>query len=81
MAALLRMLCHRMPTSTVPMLRTEIHPFSRPLFLRILRFLMDASLDPQRAKIPTIRWFTSCAGYLKIADGKQFTLLYTSEVI
>ena len=47
-------------------------PFSRPLFLKIPRFFKGASMDPQRAKIPTSN--------LQSASGKQDTLLYTSEV-
>ena len=71
-AALLRTLRHRTPTSTVPMLNTLT--FASFVFEN----LKDALLDPQESKSPQSFVFTRCAGYLKIADGKQYTLLYTS---
>ena len=81
MAALLRMLRHRMPTSTVPMLRTlgNSHPFfTRDFtrdFSRMHRWILNETKYPQPFA------FTRCVGYLQIASGKQYTLLYTSEVL
>ena len=56
-AALLRTLRHRMPTSTVPTLKTlgNSRPFLRPLFLRNLRFFqgcIDGSSTSQNTHKP-----------------------------
>ena len=51
--------------------------FPRPSFFRFLRYFKEA----QRANIPTILCVHKLRGDLKMADGKQYTLLYISEVI
>ena len=81
-AAHLRALRHWTPTSTVPMLRTRGN--SRPFrvlyfwefrdFSRMHRWILN------KPKYPQSFAFTDYAGYLQNASGKQYTLLYTSEV-
>ena len=54
--------------STVPMLR--ILGNLRLLFLRIMRFFNDVSLDPQRTKIPTILCVHTLHGVFKNCEWK-----------
>ena len=81
---LLRMLRHRTPTSTVPMLRTleNSRPFIVLYFWEFRDFSRMHRWIHNEPKYPQSFVFTRWAGYLKIAlYGKRYTLLYTSAVI